>query len=514
MSIVIYHAFVKRNTFETRHEQMSRRAGDRALPAGVAASKPRAGRRSAARMTARKILPILALTLLGIAALHDLSRLGDALPWHRLYDFQDFYCAATAVEQRDDPYRYEPLHGCEHRVNQTPAYREDPNRVIPAPIPPYDFPPLELAARLPFSLARSVDGTLIIAAVVAAIAGMASLGVALDIAALALALPAGYLLLDAGQIVPFALVALVYCGVALARRRDSIAGVLAALTLIEPHLGLPVFLSVLLLVRRSRASAIATALVLAIVGVLTVGSGGVVEYLGRVLPAQAAAETRYLYQYSLTYVLAWIGLPATLALIAGQLSYLAFAALGLFLGAKLARVLGRRELLAYLPAAFSIIGGAYVHMVDLSIAIPAALVLATTLTGRQRTVAALALALLAVPWIAVWITKKLFLAAIFVVGALLWRLRIGVAVALATICAIALTIYAFELAPPAPFSLMAATPSVAAGDLAQTAWRATVAAIDDPSPAWILIKLPTWAALFAIAGISWSASRRPAAGGA
>jgi hypothetical protein len=463
-------------------------------------------------MTARKILPILALTLLGIAALHDLSRLGDALPWHRLYDFQDFYCAALAVEQRADPYRYEPLHGCEHRVNQSPTYREDPNRVIPAPLPPYDFPPLELAARLPFSLARSVDVALIVAAVLAAIAGMASIGIALDVAALALALPAGYLLLDAGQIVPFALVALIYCGVALARRRDSIAGVLAALTLIEPHLGLPVFLSALLLVPRSRASALATALALAIAGTLTVGSSVIVEYVGRVLPAQAAAETHYLYQYSLTYLLSWIGLPASFALIAGQISYLAFAALGLVLGAKLAGVLGRRELLAYLPAAFSIMGGAYVHMVDLSIAIPAALVLASTLTGRQRTIAVLALALLAVPWIAVWITKRLFLAAIFVTGALLWRLRIGFAVALATICAIALTIYLFELVPPAPFSLVAATPSFAPGDLAQNAWRATVAAIDDPSAAWILIKLPTWAALAALAGVSWSAAKRPAAG--
>jgi len=231
-----------------------------------------------------------------------------------------------------------------------------------------------------------------------------------------------------------------------------------------------------------------------------------------VLPAQAAAETHYLYQYSLTYLLSWIGLPASFALIAGQISYLAFAALGLVLGAKLAGVLGRRELLAYLPAAFSIMGGAYVHMVDLSIAIPAALVLASTLTGRQRTIAVLALALLAVPWIAVWITKRLFLAAIFVTGALLWRLRIGFAVALATICAIALTIYLFELVPPAPFSLVAATPSFAPGDLAQNAWRATVAAIDDPSAAWILIKLPTWAALAALAGVSWSAAKRPAAG--
>ncbi len=462
-------------------------------------------------MRARKILPILALTLLGIVALRDLSRLGDALPWHRLYDFGDFYCAAAAVEQRADPYRYEPLHGCEHRINQSPAYRQDPNRVIPAPLPPYDFPPLELAARLSFPVARMFGGILIGAAVVAAIGGLALLGLPLDAAALALLLPAGYLLLDAGQIVPFALVALVYCGVALARRRDSVAGILAGLTLIEPHLGLPVFLSLVLLVPRSRTAALATALLLAITAELTVGLGGVIEYVSRVIPAQAAAETRYLYQYSLTYVLAWVGLPARVSLLAASLSYLAFMALGLWLGARLAAKLGRRELLAYLPAVCSVVGGAYVHMVDLSVAIPAALVLATTLTGRSRTIAVLGLSLLAVPWIAVWITKKLFVASLFVVAALLWRLRIKPVVAIGTLCAVGLTIYLFELSPPAPFSFAAATPAFAPADLAQDAWRATVAAIRDPSPLWILVKLPTWAALAGILAVSWRIAARPAA---
>ena len=54
---------------------------------------------AAARMTARKIVLIFAFGLLGIAALRDLARLGDALPWNRLYDFQDFYCAGEAIDQ-------------------------------------------------------------------------------------------------------------------------------------------------------------------------------------------------------------------------------------------------------------------------------------------------------------------------------------------------------------------------------------------------------------------------------
>ena len=63
-------------------------------------------------------------------------------------------------------------------------------------------------------------------------------------------------------------------------------------------------------------------------------------------------------------------------------------------------------------------------MVDLSFAIPATLVLAVLSAGRPG-VSPRSLCLLAVPWIAVWITKKLFLAALFVVATLLLRLRAG-----------------------------------------------------------------------------------------
>ena len=68
--------------------------------------------------------------------------------------------------------------------------------------------------------------------------GLALVTGRLDVAVLALLLPAGFVLLNAGQVVPFALAALVFCGVALARGLDRLAGILAALTLIEPHLGL------------------------------------------------------------------------------------------------------------------------------------------------------------------------------------------------------------------------------------------------------------------------------------
>ncbi|MGC1379930.1 MAG: hypothetical protein WA814_02760, partial [Candidatus Baltobacteraceae bacterium] len=196
--------------------------------------------------TAKRYALLLALGLLGVVALHDLARLGDTLPWRQLYDFQDFYCAGAALDARADPYLYEPLHSCEHAVNRTPAYRADPAFAVPAPLPPYDFPPFMALARLSFPAARAIYAIAILAALLACIYGLGLLGIPLDVAALALFFPAGYLLLAAGQVVPFALVALVLCGVALARGRDLAGGILAALALIEPHLGLPICAATLL----------------------------------------------------------------------------------------------------------------------------------------------------------------------------------------------------------------------------------------------------------------------------
>jgi len=445
-------------------------------------------------MKASRGVLIVALALLAIAALRDLARLGDALPWHQLYDFGDFYCAGSVLDRGADPYRYEPLHTCEHRVNTGDAYRIDPKRVIPAPLPPYDFPPFALAARASFANARSVDAIFIVLAIAAAVAGLALTGIPLDVAALALVLPGGFVLLSAGQVVPFALVALVFCGVALARGRMPLAGLLAALTLIEPHLGLPVCAAMLAWVPRSRIALVGTTFALIGIGVLMVGTGATIEYVRAVLPAQGAAETGYAYQYSLTYALRTLGAPASAALLAGEISYGIVLLLGVWLGGRTARSLHRPELVAYLPAACAIIAGPYVHMVDLPFAMPAALVFATTLQGRPRAIAVAALALLAIPWIPVWITKKLYLATLFVVATLLARLRAGVAFSLAVFAAVAVSVYLLELAPPAP--LIATTiGTFTSDDLAQRAWAAYVAALGTASLTWFAVKIPTWAAL-------------------
>lgn len=460
-------------------------------------------------MNARRFV-LVALALLAIAALRDCARLGDALPWRQLYDFQDFYCAGVALDEHADPYAYEPLHGCEHRVNQSELYRRDPQRAVPAPLPPYDFPPFMLLARVNFPAARTVDALAIVAAVVACTIGLSMLRIPLDVAAAALILPAGYLLLNAGQVIPFALLALVFCGVALARQRDTTAGVLAAFTLIEPHLGLPVCAALLLWVPASRIGLAATATFLAVAGLFALGVGGTIEYAARVLPAQASAEVGYIYQYSLTYLLHALGAPAPAALAAGSLSYLGSLIFGLWIARRLCERIKRRELLAYLPGACALIGGAYVHMVDIAFALPAALVLATALERRPRNLSIIALCLLAVPWIAAWSTKKLFLASLFVVAVLLFRLQADWSVAIGTFAAIAAALYGLELSPPTLPSVVTAATPFPSNELVQRAWRAYVAALGSADPLWLVVKLPTWAALAALAVAAWLTSARPA----
>ncbi len=390
-------------------------------------------------------------------------------------------------------------------VNAGAAYRNDPNRAVPAPLPPYDFPPFVLAARLGFPAARTVAAIAIVLAIAAAVWALSLCAIPLEVAALALVLPAGYVLLNAGQVVPFALLALACCGAAMARGRERAAGVAAALTLVEPHLGLPVCAAMLLWVSRARVPLIGTGLLFAFAAAATTGLAGIAEYLARVLPAQAAAEAGYVYQYSLTYVLVTFGAPHAVALVLGDVSYAAALALGVWLGGRAAVRLRRPELVAFIPAACSVIGGPYVHMVDLAFAIPAALALTVSLQGRARDAAVIALCLLAVPWIPVWIAKKLFLATLLVVAALLLRLRPGVAVAFATFAAIAVAIYLLELFPPAPFA--ATTAAVAANALAQTAWADYVAQLAG-SPAWFAVKLPTWIALAGIVAATLAALRR------
>jgi len=457
----------------------------------------------------RRLALALAIAVLGVATLHDVTRLGDALPWRQMYDFADFYCAGQALDAYRDPYTYEPLHTCEQRLSTAAIFRRDPALAIPAPQPPYDFPAFMLLARLDFAQARALTAAAIVLATLLAMLALARTNVPLDVAVIVLALPAGYVELNAGQIVPFALLFLTLAGAALVHRRDAVAGVCAAMTAIEPHLGLPVMLAALLFVPRARIATAVTLACLAGIAFVTAGPARILEYVQRVVPLQAAAEVRFPFQYSLTYALAAAGVPDALARSLGIASFAGVVAIGLWFAVRLSRTLERRELLVFFPAATAVMAGAYVHVVELCFAIPAATVLAVTLRGWARNASAAALCALMIPWIAVWSLKKLFALSLLLCTLLLVRLQVEVFFAAGTLAALAATMYAFELRPPVLPDAFGAAYRFAASDVVQTEWAAFVESLRTTNRWWLAIKIPVWAGLVTLLLAAAAQLRRP-----
>lgn len=437
-------------------------------------------------------------TALALVALRDVVRIGADLPWHVMYDFPDFYCAGRLLDERANPYAYEPLRACEHAVNRAPSFQAEPAVAIPAPQPPYAFPFFMALARFDFPRARAMYGSLIVLTVLLVATVLWRLGIPMEVALAAVAL-SGYLQLNAGQITPFILLMLVATGWALAQRRDALAGFFGALTTLEPHLGAGVVLSLLLFVPRARWALVATGAALLAVGLALGGPSVALTYVTRVVPLQGAAEVAFPPQYSLTYALHALHFSNGAALQIGAASFVLLLSVGLAVAPPLAANLERRELLAFFPAATVVMGGIYVHVIELCFAIPAALVLARYAPGVWRSVAAIALSILAIPWTLVWGFKKLWMASVFIVAALLYRLRVPAAAGVTAVIAIAAAIYVLQRNPP---WLPSAAPNSAAsyppGTLAQVEWGDVAGALDDRDPLWIYVKVPAWSALAAI----------------
>ena len=146
-------------------------------------------------------------------------------------------------------------------------------------------------------------------------------------------------------------------------------------------------------------------------------------------------------------------------------------------------------------------------MVNVAFAIPAAIVLATRLRGPASRHRAHRGRAARRPVDRGLDRQEALSCERFVVAVLLLRLRAGLTLSIALPCIIALTLYAFELAPPAPMVAMT-TRSFAPGELAQAAWADYVAALPKPDLGWLLIKLPTWLGLTGILAAALMTLRR------
>jgi hypothetical protein len=414
----------------------------------------------------------------------------------RLVDFRVFWCGGFVALARANPYSVQPILACEHRY-ATALLIGSPNVVMPFVLPTFDLVPLAALARLPFDVAARVFvalGAIAIAIGVVLVARTTRLPLLFCGAALAMSI--GLPSLALGQIVPFEFLAVAATGALVAARRDRLAGACAALTLLEPHVGAFVVATLFVLAPQARLAVVAGTLTIGAAGLAIGGIAGAAAFLAA-LPAHAAAEAGYFEQYSLTYALTYAGVPTAAALAAGAAS----SAVMLIAGIVLARafsVRGARAALIYLPAACAVAGGTFVHLTQVALAIPAALLLfAHTSRGTlERRLAAVALVLLAVPWAYPVLIKQALAPAMLVIGVLVWHYRPSYRWTVSVLAACWLVFSVIENHPPPapPAPILAAA---VATETASISWGAAVDQMTSHEARFLAAKCPSWLGLCA-----------------
>jgi hypothetical protein len=415
-------------------------------------------------------------------------------------DFRAFYCAARVASQGADPYRTQPLGACERSLGSTRFFEKNPKVTIPAPLPGYAIAALIPLTRLPFGAAIAVWLALLFAgwlACVIAIAAFAGVQREVTVAALALSLAA--LSFPFGEVVPIAVGFICLAGYAAWQDRPRLAALFAAGSMIEPHLGLPVCLTLAVWLSGTRWVLAVCAVVFAGLSLLVLGLPANVEYFTSVLPAHALSELTRDTQYSLSAVLAALGVSPSAAVRGGGLWYVAMLILGTIFAGRVARTTGNRAFLACIPPAFAVFGGTFIHVTQIAAAIPAAILLVSLSKDRERIVAVVALILLAVPW--GWVYSPALLVAPFLpIAFLVWQyFRTPATVLISAIgsCAVVLGLqWLFNLTAP-HLGAHAALP-VMDSRLAESTWALFTGNNSGGSMAAWAVRLPTWAALAAV----------------
>ena len=348
---------------------------------------------------------LVALALVAVALAFALFSTRDVLAQatrtsaRNQIDFLAFYCAGKVSASRADPYLAEPLRSCEEAAVSSLGFKMQRYLVVPAPLPPFVLAPFALFGVLGYRIAATVWFVLLFVAFSVTLVLLRRLS---GLPPLAIFVP--LLLADAlasiliGQIVPLVLCAVCAAALALRAEKPLAAAVLAAATLAEANLGLPLCVALFAWEPRARRPLLVCG---ALLGLLSLAYGGFalnLEYLTRVVPAQARAEgLAFGGQYSLSALLAQLGLAPELSLKLGTLSYVVMATVGIVLAARLARALRDPAFVALVPPAFALLGGAYAHIHQMAFALPLAFMFVAR-RSAWRPLAFVALFLLAVPW--------------------------------------------------------------------------------------------------------------------
>ena len=310
--------------------------------------------------------------------------------------FRAFYCAGRAVQDRRDPYRVEPLRSCELAVF---AKHSAAGVVEPAPFPPFVLAGFALLAMLPYSTALGMYIALLVGATGVAVWSLRRItGFPAPFLTACLLWTTLYRNITFAEIPP--LVIGVFCASALLleRGKPRAAAVVAVATLVEPHVAIPSLVALAMYYPRTRTVLAGLAVIFALVSLATVGFATCVEYAVKVLPLHAASEVSANDQYSLTWLLHQMRVGDAVALQLGSASYLIMSIAGIAVGRLLAMRYGKPSLLLLVPAAFVMVGGSFIHDIQLPIALPAALVLLRVVPERLKPIVLGAIGVLAISW--------------------------------------------------------------------------------------------------------------------
>jgi hypothetical protein len=314
------------------------------------------------------------------------------------FDFRAFYCAGAALSLHANPYHIEPLHDCEKNKTDGAFQTFARDTALPAPQPAYDLAAFAQLARFPFRIASKIWTALLVACLAATVLLVTRLcAVPLAAAVASLWLSLGIASVYVGEIVPLFILVLVAAAYCARTGRWLLAGAFGAVTLIEPHIGAPVCLSIALCAPRARAGLCATVAVLLLTSFEALKLHENVEYFRAVLPAHALSELAADSQLSLSAVAHAIGASDRIALLIGTLSSFVMAVLGIVLAARLAAKLKDAAFIVLMPAAAAVVGGSFMHVTDVVAAIPFALLLRVR-TNEASRMPTVVLVLLAVPW--------------------------------------------------------------------------------------------------------------------
>jgi hypothetical protein len=464
-------------------------------------------------MTVRRVFGYVAFVAIIVAMAGLLGRGGlQATSYFGQSDTAVWYCAGEAVNEHADPYLVEPLRSCEIRNDPSHKYPW----VEPAPLPGYALAGFALMARLPFPLARTLWFYLLIAAVIATAVMIAKLAkIPALLALLCLAMVDGYVNLSYAELPPLVLAALVASAALGASRRYVPAAIVAAVTMIEPHIGLPACLSMFVWWPRTRVPFIISGVLLGVLTIVALGVPVNLEYFHTLLPLQAASEIAAQDQYSLTRVLHLMNVSDRVALGAGTASYLAMTAIGVMIARRLAARVKSDALIALLPPALALLGGPFVHDLQLAAAIPAALILASS-TQSTLLLRAFPLVAIGFPWHHWTIASLHGQAGALEIGAALaailiatrtktvaTRITAGLAGVLALLilaCAIK-SIPEYKVGPPRVVTAAAIAPV----DVSAANWAAFLSrdpSSTTPNARDVTEKVPVWLGLIALAWTS------------